>query len=61
MVGTLEDSAGNIISHGFLVAEDLNGYFNSVFPRENISSLSVPYATFQEAKSDFLGQSIVTP
>ena len=30
-VGPLEDSAGNIISQGFLMAEDLNGYFSSVF------------------------------
>ena len=27
-VGPLEDSAGNIISQGFLMAEDLNGYFS---------------------------------
>ena len=26
-VGPLEDSAGNIISQGFLMAEDLNGLF----------------------------------
>ena len=29
-VGPLEDSAGNIISQGFSMAEDLNGYFSSV-------------------------------
>ena len=29
--------------------------------REDISSLPVPDATFQEAKSDYLGQLIVTP
>ena len=39
----------------------LNGYFSSVFTRENISSLPVPDAKFQEAKSDYLGQVIVTP
>ena len=43
------------------MAEDLNGYFSSVFTRENISSLPVPDDTFQEAKSDYLGQLIVTP
>ena len=59
-VGLLEGSAGNIISQGFLMAEDLNGYFSSVFSRENISSLAVPDATFQEAISDYLGQLIVT-
>ena len=42
-VGPLEDTAGNITSQGFLMAEDLNGYFSSVFTRrEDISSLPVP-------------------
>ena len=41
--------------------EDLNGYFSSVFTREDISSLPVPDAKFQEVKSDYLGQLIVTP
>ena len=45
----------------FLMAEDLNGYFSSVFTREDISSLPVPDATFQEVKSDYLGQLSVTP
>ena len=60
-VGPLVDSAGNIISQDFLMAEDLNGYFSSVFTREDISSLPVPDVKFQEAKSDYLGQLIVTP
>ena len=42
------------------MAEDLNGYLSSVFTREDISSLPVPDAKFQEAKSD-LGQLTVTP
>ena len=29
----LEDSAGYIISQGFLMAENLNGYFSSVYTR----------------------------
>ena len=37
------------------MAEDLNGYFSSVFTREDIRSLPVPDAKFQEAKSDYLG------
>ena len=41
-VGPLEDSTGNIISQGFLMAK-------------------VPDAKFQEAKSDYLEQLIVTP
>ena len=53
-VGPLEDSAGNIISQGFLMAEDLNGYFSSVFTKEDISSLPVADAKFQEAKSNYL-------
>ena len=61
MVGPLEDSAGNIISQVFLMAENLNGYVSSVFTREDISSLPVPDAKFQEAKPDYLGQLIVIP
>ena len=45
----------------FLKAEDLNGYFSSVFTREDISALPVPDAKFQEGKSDYLGQLIETP
>ena len=43
------------------MAEDLNGYFSSVFTREDISSLPVPDVKFQEAKSAYLGQLFVTP
>ena len=60
-VGPLEDSAGNIILQGFLMAEDLKGYFSSVFTKEDISSLPVANAKFQEAKSDYLGRLVVTP
>ena len=60
-VGPLEDRAGNIISQGFLMAEYLNGYFSSVFTKEFISSLPVADATFQEAKSEYLGPLVVTP
>ena len=60
-VGPLEDSAGNIISQGCLMAEDLNGYFSSVFTKEDISSLPVADAKFQGAKSDYLGPLVVTP
>ena len=60
-VGPLEDSAGNIISQGFLMAEDLNGYFSLVFTKKDISSLPVADAKFQGAKSDYLGPLVVTP
>ena len=43
------------------MAKDLNGYCSSVFTKENISSLPIPDAKFQEAKSDYLGPLIVTP
>ena len=43
------------------MAENLNGYFSSVFTTENISSLPVPDSKFKEAKSDYLGWVIVTP
>ena len=43
------------------MTEDLNDYFSSVFARENISSLPVPDAKYQEAKSFYLGKLIVTP
>ena len=33
------------------MAEDLNGFFSSLFTREDIGSLPVPDVTFQEAKS----------
>ena len=37
-VGPLEDSDGNIITEGFLMAENLNEYFSSVVTREDIST-----------------------
>ena len=43
------------------MAEDLNGYFSSVFTKEDISSLRVADAKFQGAKSDYLGPLVVTP
>ena len=43
------------------MAEDLNGYFSSVFTKEDISSLPVADAKFQEAKSYYLGPLVVTP
>ena len=43
------------------MAEDLNGYFSSVFTKEDISSSPVADVKFQEAKSDYLGPLVVTP
>ena len=48
-VGPLEDNAGDIIIGGYLVAEELNMHFSSVFTREDTSSLPVPETKFKEA------------
>jgi len=40
-VNPLEGCGGNKITEGFLMAENLNEYFSSVFTREDISALSV--------------------
>ena len=34
--------------------EALNGYFSSVFTREDICSLSIPNAKLQEPKSNYI-------
>ena len=60
-VGPLEGSNGNIITEGFLMAENLNEYFSSVFTREDTSALPVPETKFEGRESDYLGQLIVTP
>ena len=43
----LEGSGGNIITQGFLMAENLNEYFSSVFTREDISALPVSETKFE--------------
>ena len=60
-VGPLEGSDGNIITEGFLMAENLNEYFSLVFTREDISIFPVLEATFEGREFDYLGQLIVTP
>ena len=60
-VGPLEGSDGNIITEGFLMAENLNEYISSVFARENISTLPVLETTFEGRECDYLGQLTVTP
>ena len=60
-VGPLECSDGYIITEGFLMAENLNEYFSSVFTREYISASPVPETKFEGRQSDYLGQLIVTP
>ena len=60
-VGPLENNAGNIITQGFLMAEELNLHFNSVFTREDTSSLPVPETKINGPEGERLGQLVVTP
>ena len=60
-VGPLEDNAGNIITQGFLMAEELNMHFSPVFTREDTSSRPVPETTFKGSEGERLGQLVVTP
>ena len=60
-VGPLEDNAGNIITQGFLMAEELNMHFSSVFTREDTSSIPVPETKFKGSEGEMLGQVVVTP
>ena len=60
-VGPLEDNAGIKITQGCLMTEELNIYFNSVFTREDTSSLPVPETKFNGSEEERLGQLIVTP
>ena len=60
-VGPREDNAGNIITQGFLMAEELNRHFSSVFTREDTSSLPVPETKFKGSEGERLGQLVVTP
>ena len=51
-VGPLEDNAGDIITEGILMAEELNMHFSSVFTREDTSSL--PYQ--RQSSMDQMGK-----
>ena len=57
----LEDNAGNIITQGVLMAEELNMHFSSVFTREDTSSLPVPETKYNGTEGERLGQIVVTP
>ena len=62
-VGPLEDNAGNIITQGFLMAEELNMHCSSVFTREDTSSIHVPETKFKGSEGEivqaFYGQKLV--
>ena len=51
----------DIITEGFLIAEELNMHFSSVFTREDTSSLPVPETKFNGSEGERLGQLVVTP
>ena len=60
-IGPLEDNAGNKITQGIVMAEELNMHFSSVFTREDTSSLPVPETKFEGSEGERLGQLVVTP
>ena len=60
-VGPLEGNAGNIITQGFLMAEELNMHFSSEFTREDTGSLPVPVNKLTGSEEDMLEQLVVTP
>ena len=57
----MEDNAGNIITQGFLMAEELHMHFSSVFTREDTSSIPVPETKFKGSEGERLVQLVVTP
>ena len=60
-VGPLEDNAGDVTTEGFVMAEELNKHFSSVFMREDTSSYPVPETKFNGSEGESLGQLVVTP
>ena len=60
-VGPLEGHVGYIITQGFLMAEELNMHFSSVFTREDTSSLPVPETKFKGSEGEMLEQLVVNP
>ena len=51
----------HIITQGFLMTEELNMHFSSVFTREDTSSIPVPETKFKGSEGERLGQLVVTP
>ena len=60
-VGPLEDNAGDIITEGIVMAEELNMHFSSGFTREDTSSLPVTETKFNGLEGELLGQFVVIP
>ena len=55
------DNAGNIITQGYFVAEELNMHFSAVFTREDTSSIPVPETKFNGSEGEMMGQLVVAP
>ena len=55
------DNAGNIITQGVFVADELNMHFSAVFTREDTSSLPVPETKFSGPEGEMWGQLVITP
>ena len=51
----MEANAGNIITQGLLMAEELNRHFSSVFTRDDTNSLPVPETKFKGSEGERLG------
>ena len=60
-VGPLEDNAGNKMTQGIVMTEELNMHFSSVFTREDTSSLPVPETKFVGSDGERLGAVIGNP
>ena len=60
-VGPLEDNAGNIKTQGFLIADELNMHFSSVFGREDTCPLPVPETKFNESEGEKVGTASCNP
>ena len=60
-VGPLEDNAGDIITEGILMAEELNMHFSSVFTREDTISYLYQRQSSLDQRGGRLGQLVVTP
>ena len=54
-------NADSLVGRRFLMAEELNMHFSSVFTQENTSSLPVPETKFNGSEGEKLGQLVVTP
>ena len=57
----LDHNAGDIVTEVFLMADELNMHFSSVFTSVDTSSLPVPETKFNGSEGEMLGQLVVAP